>query len=336
MLSEPCRKIEQSSPKDIPKILPEALNYVRVIWELSKYYNTSERMKGLLTKISNQIIKRCRAKINKDDMLDGDVEKCISDLNESIDCCRQWKTICINQQTMLKKYSPKTGWELDQDETIFAENEAFIQRCKDLIEICEGQLQFALKGENRLIPVFGGVQGPQYTENLMELKRNFVKNLQNIKNLNYDILDVKITKWHDDYGQYFKDQCKSLEIMYQNIIVLAFKNVSNIPDAVEMLENFDSLAKRPLVIDYVHKKAADMVYKLFMQEIKEVEETFEANLKRPPPMPFSHPKWAGLAIWAYSLIVRIDKAKNSLENLYFVPKNQNQEDAIEKYTKLRD
>jgi len=28
-----------------------------------------------------------------------------------------------------------------------------------------------------LIPVFGGVQGPQYTENLMELKRNFVKNL---------------------------------------------------------------------------------------------------------------------------------------------------------------
>ena len=139
--------------------------------------------------------------------------------------------------------------------------------------------------------------------------------------MNYDILDVKITKWHDDYGQYFKDQCKSLEIMYQNIIVLAFKNVSNIPDAVEMLENFDSLAKRPLVIDYVHKKAADMVYKLFLTEIKEVEDTFESNHKRPPPMPFSHPKWAGLAIWAYSLIVRIDKAKTALENLYFIPEN---------------
>jgi dynein heavy chain len=170
----------------------------------------------------------------------------------------------------------------------------------------------------------------------MELKRNFVKNLQNIKNLNYDILDVKITKWHDDYGQYFKDQCKSLEIMYQNIIVLAFKNVSNISDAVEMLENFDSLAKRPLVIDYVHKKAADMVYKLFLTEIREVEETFESKDKRPPPMPFSHPKWAGLAIWAYSLIVRIDKAKAALENLYFIPENQTQKDAIEKYTKLGD
>jgi dynein heavy chain len=79
-LSEPCRKIESAQPADIPKILPDVLMAVRVIWELSVFYNTPERMKGLLTKISNQIIKRCRAKINKDDMLTGDVEKCMSDL----------------------------------------------------------------------------------------------------------------------------------------------------------------------------------------------------------------------------------------------------------------
>jgi dynein heavy chain len=77
LLAEPCRKIEGAKPKDIPGILPEVLNNVRIIWELSGHYNTPERMKGLLTKISNQIIKRCRARINKDDMLDGDVEKCM-------------------------------------------------------------------------------------------------------------------------------------------------------------------------------------------------------------------------------------------------------------------
>jgi dynein heavy chain len=52
-LAEPCKKIENSEPKDIPKLLPEVLNSVRIIWELSKHYNTEERMKGLLTKISN-------------------------------------------------------------------------------------------------------------------------------------------------------------------------------------------------------------------------------------------------------------------------------------------
>ena len=135
------------------------------------------------------------------------------------------------------------------------------------MEICEGQLQFARKGKNQVMPVFGGVGGPGYTENLLELERMFAKHLQNIKDLNYDILDVKITRWHDDYGQYFKENCKALEMIYHNIITLAFKNVSTVSDAVEMLENFDTLAKRPLVKDFVHKKAAEMVFKLFKDEI---------------------------------------------------------------------
>ena len=93
-LKDPCEKIEKSEPKDIPKLIPDALNAMRIIWELSKYYSDEEKMKGLLTKISNQIIKRCIAKINKADMLDGDVDKCITDLDESIECCKQWKIIC--------------------------------------------------------------------------------------------------------------------------------------------------------------------------------------------------------------------------------------------------
>ena len=148
------------------------------------------------------------------------------------------------------------------------------------------------------MPVFGGTKGPEITNNLRQLETMFEKHLQNIKNLDYDILDVKMTKWHDDYGQEFKEQIKNLEIIYQNIIALAFKNVSTVSDAIEMLENFDSLAKRPMVRDYVHKKAAEWVYKLFIDEVKEVEDMFDSQTKKQPPMPVSHPKHGGLAIWA--------------------------------------
>jgi len=54
-LEDPCRKIEKAEPKEIPNLLPDVLNSVRIIWELSDTYATDERMKGLLTKISNQI-----------------------------------------------------------------------------------------------------------------------------------------------------------------------------------------------------------------------------------------------------------------------------------------
>jgi len=205
-------------------------------------------------------------------MLDGDVDKCISDLEESIHCCREWKRICQKMQQMIKKYSSKPDWHLDEDDTIFAENEAFIQRCRDLKEICEGQLQFARKSKHIKMPKFGGTKGKEIRDNLMELMSNFQTSLSRIKNLDYDLLDVKITKWHNDYGQKFKESIKQLEIIYQNIISLAFKNVATVQDSIDMIENFDQLAKRQMIKDYVHKKAAEQVYKLFTDEIKEVEE----------------------------------------------------------------
>ena len=53
-------------------------------------------------------------------------------------------------------------------------------------------------------------------------------------------------------------------------------------------------------------------------------------------MPFSHPKYGGHAIWAYSLILRIDKSKNVIEGLYFIHDHPKAKDALEKYKKLRD
>ena len=55
------------------------------------------------------------------------------------------------------------------------------------------------------MPHFGGTKGPEITDNLMELQTIFEKNLGKIRELDYEILDVKRTNWHDDFGQTFKD-----------------------------------------------------------------------------------------------------------------------------------
>ena len=335
-LAEPCKKIEHAEPKDIPTLLPEVLDCVRLIWEMSTHYNTDERMKGLLTKISNQIIKRCRAKIDVNDMLEGDVDKCMRDLEESVNCCSEWKRICTHSQEMILKNGISNGrkWNLASDDTIFAENEAFIQRCKDCKDICEGQLQFARKGQGITLPQFGGSKGPEIKKNLEELQEMFQKYLKDIKNLDYDILDVKKTKWHDDYGQKFKENQKSLEIMYRNTALHAFKNITTVVEGVEMLENFHQLAKRQLVKEYIETKAAENVYKLFMDEMKEVEEMYENYTKIVPPMSPSLPKYSGLAIWALSLLSRIERSKKAIDSLFFIPEHPNKQEALDKYEKL--
>lgn len=57
------------------------------------------------------------------------------------------------------------------------------------------------------------------------------------------ILDVKATHWHDDYNS-FKAGVKDLEVMMQNTILLAFETVSSVRSRVELLEAFQSMAKR--------------------------------------------------------------------------------------------
>ena len=97
---------------------------------------------------------------------------------------------------MIFKYGGKSNgrqWNLASDDTIFAENEAFIQRCKDLKDIWEGQLQFARKGQGITLLRFGGSKGLEIKKNLEKLQMMFQKYLKNIKNLDYGILDVKKT-----------------------------------------------------------------------------------------------------------------------------------------------
>jgi len=76
----PCKKLEEATPREIPLLLIDLLNRVRMISEKSQYYNSSDKIQGLLHNISNEIIKRCKNQVKVSDMLDGDVEQCMQDL----------------------------------------------------------------------------------------------------------------------------------------------------------------------------------------------------------------------------------------------------------------
>ena len=109
------------------------------------------------------------------------------------------------------------------------------QRCRDLLEVCESQQQFsdtcASKDDT---PTFGGVHGEEVTKNLARITERFHKLMGNISSLKYDILDVKATRWHDDYN-IFKNGVKDLEVMMQNVITSAFETVVTVDQGLQML-----------------------------------------------------------------------------------------------------
>ena len=92
-------------------------------------------------------------------------------------------------------------------------------------EICEGQIQFARKGSGIVLPKFSGTKGPEIVAVLEEIHDGFKKHLDRIRGSEQEkILDIKSTKWHDEYNS-FKTGMKGLDNMYINLINFAFDSV---------------------------------------------------------------------------------------------------------------
>jgi dynein heavy chain, axonemal len=60
---------------------------------------------------------------------------------------------------------------------------------------------------------------------------------------------------------------KELEVMMANVINEAFQGVTSVTAAVELLEAFSSLAKRPAVQRAVDKKTVE-VFQLFLKQVR--------------------------------------------------------------------
>lgn len=72
-LEGPCQQLSKATPLEIPGLLPQILDCIRMVWSLSQFYNTPERITSLLRKLSNEVINRCCAALRLGDIFIGDV-----------------------------------------------------------------------------------------------------------------------------------------------------------------------------------------------------------------------------------------------------------------------
>ncbi|KAF4323742.1 hypothetical protein BBO99_00000832 [Phytophthora kernoviae] len=304
-LSPVCEDLARAQPDEIPLLLPKMLNFIRLIWMYSRHYNTEDRITSLLRKVSNEIIIVCCKKISLPDVFDGNVEASIRHLEQSIHCGVSWKQIYRRSTNAVNATatSPDRRWNFDET-GIFAQIDAFVQRCRELLEVCEGQIQFARKGKDGKredLPTFGGNRGMEIVKSLRGIEAQFEGHVDRLRQLDYDILDVKNTSWHSDFNS-FKNGMKDLEAMTQNVINGAFESISTVATGVDMIRSFQKIAQREAIKRCVEKRTID-IFGMFKANITTIRNLFEKN-KHAPLLSPTEPQFAGAALWARSLLLR--------------------------------
>ncbi|TPX53528.1 hypothetical protein SeMB42_g00716 [Synchytrium endobioticum] len=332
-LTAPCQTLATAEPKAIAASLPRLLTTVRLIWTNSKYFATREKVTALLRQISNEIIRRCCAFISLDNIFHKDAHAGLAQLHEAIACTEAWKNAYKTMTKHLARHADRV-WLVDES-SIFSSLEAFQQRCRDLAEVCEAQIQFARKvpggSYSAPIPVFGGSNGPATVKSLESMEAVFKKNTATLWTIHDSILDVKHTRWHDYFGR-FKEGLKDLEVMMQAIISNAFETALSVEQAVELLEIFHHLAKRETIKRVVERKTAD-TWIMYINELNLVKELFEKH-KRTPDLLRSNPDYAGSANWARTLLRRITCSMTAFSTAYYLPRTTLANDATSQYEPL--
>lgn len=81
-----------------------------------------------------------------------------------------------------------------------------------LSQVCDAQTQFS---RNLKLPAFAGSRGLDLTKSLTDSQETFHKLVNHMRALSYNLLDVKVTSWHDDFHD-FKEGTTDLEVILPN------------------------------------------------------------------------------------------------------------------------
>lgn len=137
--------INNFNPDIIIEIMPNLLNKIKLIYTLSRYYNTSERITNLFVKITNQLVKGCSEYLignsSSDILWDNDpkitislMEKCLQ-VNE----CYQEQYHAVKEKLQA---IPKSS-QFDFSETqIFGKFDLLCRRLVKLIDMYTTIFQF--------------------------------------------------------------------------------------------------------------------------------------------------------------------------------------------------
>ncbi|XP_050668613.1 dynein axonemal heavy chain 2 [Leptidea sinapis] len=281
VIKQPCAILEcVVDPDEISNHIPLIMNLFRFIWMESPYYNSETRITNLFKALSNQIIILCRNYIKLEDLFDGETKKALGEFSKCIDCCKKYREIYDIMSEAHSEAKPGT-WELDTG-AIFNYIDSFVQRCFDMLDICNCMIIFGRIDEMEVInkPMFGGARGDQFEDKCDQIEHMFHDALDNVKSVSATILDVQAPSWYDDILQ-FRTVIKDIEIIIENLVESVFEGVNHVEEAVIALYSLHNYSKRKSLKRIFKRKTAE-VWAMFSDEVQEAKKDMVASRGQHP------------------------------------------------------
>lgn len=303
-LSKFLADFETETPAKIVEHLPALFRQLQLVYCIAPYFATPERMSDLLGRISDQLVRAFKRRLDSvpntgkgDKMFTKDPVEITKALNENLAAAKCFKN--IYQQTK-DSNDPDSGdkpWDDFDEESIFRELNPAERRMTKLHSLFSTIADFnqltaeKIEGMNAV------------TQSYRKICSEFQAKRHDLFAYNKEAFDLDFTA--------FNAHINGLETNILEFIQASFEGLQAITPALELWEKYNTVFRRPALQAYLTTRL-QYIFSKFGSEIERVQQLYEEN-KHSPPRPRNMPPVAGNISWVRLLFKRIEGPMKKFE-----------------------
>jgi len=283
------------SISEMIETLPALLNNVKMMQQISRYYNTQTRMTSLYSKISNQMIISCRRNITlKGGLWDLPPVEVIKSMEQSLQLYEAYQEqYQVTRNKVLLQSKESAGHEAFEinENHIFGKFECFAKRLEKVIDMFSTVNHFS-QMQSQLVEGMGAALS-KFKEIVKEFSRK-----------PYDLLDPFKDQFDRDYLD-FQSAIHDVETLLQGFIDNAFETFQNTQQALNQLQRFQNVITRDTLRADLENKHM-VIFQNYGLDLDFVQRQYE-KYKTQPPKVYNFPPVAGNITWSRQLLRRIEE-----------------------------
>ncbi|CAM38695.1 putative dynein heavy chain [Leishmania braziliensis MHOM/BR/75/M2904] len=279
---------------------------LRMVWIISRFYSTEERMVGLLEKIARLIAQKVSEHIDFRTVLTLPSEVAKGKVAEGQQCLVKWKAAYKSVQEEINSSEREQHWNFDE-RRLFEVTDYMSDRCTDLLEVVETVEYYTTVLSAQLKTVLTDATDiERILKDVEKLKRPF-------GTLTFDPFERRAThNWQVVFSA-FLAAVTSLDHEVSLFINRIFDDdLRSAESAFELLVSFKCIRTRPnrggdsLDISALLLEKTDRILAQYFTEVENVQRIFQDH-KGAPPLTKNQPPVAGAIHWSMSLFQRLKK-----------------------------
>jgi len=293
------KSISQGSLGEIADTIPPMMNAIRMVWVISRHYNTDERMVPLMERIALELAEHVAVELDVKHVFKMEPVEAKTRISAAQNVLEKWKETYFKVRAKIEESQRDQRWEFDR-KRLFDRTEYMVQCCNDIHKVAQVLEDFY----NILGPELKAVTGD--SQGIDDVLRRVDALVVPLEQVPFDIFDRRFQASWEAVMHRFNEEVGQIEEATKTFINESFKKLRSAEGAFDLLQKFKHIKTRPLINKQMMDKFSDILGR-YKEEVQLVKQIFEENRKNPPTFK-NQPPVAGAIAWSKALFYRIKRS----------------------------